>query len=69
MNLFLIAASLIFLLFGSLLLLSPDVVIKLLEISNRVLFSVDERIRNYRRPLGILFLAITIYLWYVAFTY
>lgn len=66
MELFLIGAALLFFIFGTLLLLSPESVIRLSSVTNKVLFSLDERVPRMRRPLGIMFLAITIFLWYVA---
>ena len=69
MEIFLILAALLCFIFGSLLLLSPESVVKISNMTNKVLFTVDERIHNIRRPLGIMFLAVTIFLWYIALYY
>ena len=63
---FLIVASLIFLIFGSMLLLSPETFTKISKSTNRVLFSLDDKINAIRRPIGILLLVLTIFLWYIA---
>ena len=66
MEIFLIIAALIFLVFGSLFLLSIKSVEKVSDLANRVLFNMDERTHKWRRPLGIILLALTIFCWYVA---
>jgi hypothetical protein len=66
MEIFLVVAALVFFIFGTLLLLSPESVVKLSTTTNKVLFSLDEKIPKLRRPIGIFFLVLTIYLWYVA---
>lgn len=65
MELFLLIATGIFFVAGVLLLLSPKTVEKISRTTNKVLFSLDDKIPVMRRPLGIIFLAVTIYLWYV----
>ncbi len=68
MELFLIFAALAFLIFGSLLLLSAESVVRINNFSNRVLFNIDDKIHTWRRPLGIVFLALSIFAWYVVWT-
>lgn len=66
MELFLVVAALIFLVIGSLLLLAPETVEKIAKLTNRVLFTVDDKIHAWRRPLAIALLALSIFCWYVA---
>ena len=69
MEIFLIIAALIFLVFGSLLLLSPAAMEKIANFINRLnraVFTMDVKIPTWRRPLGIILLALTIFCWYVA---
>ena len=68
MEIFLIVAALVFLIFGSLLLLSIESVIRITNLTSRVLFNIDDKIHTWRRPLGVMFLALSIFSWYVAFT-
>jgi len=68
MEMFLIVAALIFLVFGSLLLLSVESVVRLNNLTNRVLFNIDDKIHVWRRPLGIVLLTLSIFSWYVAWT-
>jgi len=68
MEIFLIVAALVFLIFGSLLLLSVKSVVRITNLTNRVLFNIDDKIRTWRRPLGIVLLALSIFSWYVAWT-
>ena len=68
MELFLIFAALAFLIFGLLLLLSAESVVRINNFSNRVLFNIDDKIHAWRRPLGIVFLALSIFSWYVVWT-
>ena len=68
MEIFLIVVALIFLIFGSLLLLSVESVVRINNLTNRVLFSIDDKIHAWRRPLGIVLLALSIFSWYVAWT-
>lgn len=65
MEIFLVTATILFFIAGTLLLLSPKTVEKIANATNRVLFTLDDKIPSLRKPLGILFLAITIYLWYI----
>jgi len=65
MEIFLIASSLLFLIFGSALLLSPEKVEKISKATNHVLFLIDDRIHAWRRPIGIFFLGLSIFLWYI----
>ncbi len=65
MELFSIFAALAFLIFGSLLLLSAESVVRINNLANRVLFNIDDKIHTWRRPLGIVFLALSIFSWYV----
>jgi len=65
MELFLIVAALAFLIFGLLLLLSAESVVRINNLANRVLFNIDDKIHAWRRPLGIVFLALSIFSWYV----
>jgi len=66
MEVFLIVAALAFLIFGLLLLLSAESVVRIANLTNRVLFNIDDKIHAWRRPLGIAFLALSIFSWYVA---
>ncbi len=68
MEIFLMVAALIFLIFGSLLLLSVESVVRINNLTNRVLFNIDDKIHTWRRPLGIVLLALSIFSWYVAWT-
>ncbi len=68
MEIFLIVAALVFLIFGSLLLLSVESVIRITNVTNRVLFNIDDKIHTWRRPLGIAFLALSIFSLYVVWT-
>jgi uncharacterized BrkB/YihY/UPF0761 family membrane protein len=65
MEIFLIIATVVLFVFGVLLLLSPETVLKVSAFLNRVICPVDEEVRRWRRPIGIFFLALTIFLWYV----
>jgi len=67
MEIFLIVAALVFLIFGSLLLLSVESVVRITNLTNRVLFNIDDKIHTWRRALGIVLLALSIFSWYVAF--
>ncbi len=66
METFLIVAALVFLIFGLLLLLSAESVVRINNLANRVLFNIDDKIHTWRRPLGVIFLALSIFSWYVA---
>ncbi len=68
MEVFLIVAALAFLIFGLLLLLSAESVIRITNLTNRVLFNIDDKIHTWRRLLGIVLLALSIFSWYVACT-
>ncbi len=68
MEVFLIVAALAFLIFGLLLLLSAESVVRIANLTNRVLFNVDDKIHAWRRRLGIAFLALSIFSWYVVWT-
>ena len=68
MEIFLIVAALVFLIFGSLLLLSIESVIRITNLTSRVLFNIDDKIHTWRRPLGVAFLALSIFSLYVALT-
>ena len=68
MEIFLIVAALVFLIFGSLLLLSIESVVRITNLTNQVLFNIDDKIHTWRRPLGVIFLALSIFSWYVAWT-
>ena len=63
---FLIVAALIFLVLGSLFLLSVESVVKITALTNRIVFNMDDEIRSWRRPLGIALLALSIFSWYIA---
>ena len=65
MEVFLGIASIFFLIFGAMLLLSPKTVERISKATNRVLFNLDDKIPLARTPLGILLLAISIFLWYI----
>ncbi len=66
MDIFLIVAALVFLIFGSLLLLSIESVVRISNLANHVLLKIDDKIYIWRRPLGVIFLALSIFSWYVA---
>ncbi len=66
MEIFLIASSLLFLVFGAMLLLAPETIEKISKATNQGLFFIDDHIHAWRRPIGIFFLALCIFLWYVA---
>ncbi len=68
MEIFLIVAALAFLIFGLLLLLSVESVGRINNLTNRVLFNIDDKMHAWRRPLGIVLLALSIFSWYVAWT-
>ncbi len=68
MEIFLIVAALVLFIFGSLLLLSSESVVRIANLTNRVLFNIDDKIHTWRRPLGIAFLALSIFSWYVVWT-
>ncbi len=68
MEIFLIVAALVFLIFGSLLLLSVESVVRITNLTNRVLFNIGDKMHTWRRPLGIVFLALSIFSWYVVWT-
>jgi len=68
MELLFIVAALAFLIFGLLLLLSAESVVRINNLANRVLFNIDDKIHTWRRPLGIVFLALSIFSWYVVWT-
>lgn len=55
MEVFLAAAALIFLFFGALFLLSPGTIEKIAKVTNSVVFTIDDRIHAWRRPLGVIF--------------
>lgn len=65
METFLIVTSIIFFIFGLLLLLSPAKVEKIAKVTNIVLFTIDDKIHTVRRPMGIIFLVLTVFLWFV----
>lgn len=65
MEMFLIVSAGVFFIFGVLFMLSPKAVEVIFGITNKVIFTLDDKFPLLRRPLGILFLVITIYLWYV----
>ncbi len=65
MELFLLISTGVLFVAGSLLLLSPGAIKRITDATNKVLFTLDDKIPVLRKPLGILFLAVTIYLWYI----
>lgn len=65
MELFLIVSACIFFIFGVLFILSPKAVEIICRTANKVLFTLDDKFPALRKPLGIFFLAMTIYLWYI----
>jgi len=62
---FLGIAAIVFFIVGALLFLSPGIVEKLAKTTNRILFSLDDKIPRVRRPLGVFLLATSIFLWYI----
>ncbi len=67
MEIILIFLAMVFLSFGSILLLSPEMFLKIAQLSNQVVFTIDEKVPSWRRPIGIIFLILTIFLWFIAF--
>ena len=68
MEIFLIVAALVFFTFGLLLLLSVKSVVRITNLTNRVLFNIDDKVHTWRRPLGVMFLVLSIFLWHVVWT-
>jgi hypothetical protein len=68
MEVFLFCTSLLFLVFGSMLLLTPKAVERIASATNKVLFTLDTRVHTWRRPMGITLLILTIVLWFIAFS-
>lgn len=67
MEVFLVFASLVFLIFGSLFLLSPETVRKICNLLNKTAFAVDEKMHAYRRIIGVIFLCLSIFCWHLGF--
>ncbi len=65
MEIFLVTSVGILFIAGSFLLLLPAGAKKIADLTNKVLFTLDDKIPVLRKPLGILFLITAIYLWYV----
>jgi len=65
MEIFLVVASIILLIFGLLFLFFPNLVKPITKITNRVLFDTEDKVYAWRRPIGIASLILAIYLWYV----
>jgi len=65
MELFLLVSTGILFVAGSLLLLSPRAIKRITDATNKALFTLDYKIPVLRRSLGIFFLVVTIYLWYI----
>ena len=65
MAIFLIFSAGVFFIFGVLFMTSPKSVEKIAAVTNKVLFTLEDKIPALRRPLGIFFLGLTIYLWYI----
>lgn len=63
-EIFVANCALVFLIVGSVLMLSPELFKKISDFFNRTIASIDDIM--LRRPVGILFLGISIFLWYVA---
>jgi len=66
MEAFLSIVSIVFFIFGALLMLSPKSIENISKTTNKVLFNLDDKIHVVRRPFGILLFAISIFLWYIA---
>lgn len=66
MEIFLGVAAIIFVTFGSVLLLFPELIKKSIKAANHVIFAMDDKIVEWRRPIGGFLLLLSIYLWYVA---
>ncbi len=66
MEIFLAVVALIFLIIGSLLLLSPQTIEKLTNLTNLAVFNIDDKIHIWRRPLGITLLTLSIFCWHIA---
>jgi len=66
MEVFLSGVSIVLFIFGTILMLSPGVFEKLSKGTNKVLFTIDDKIPTLRKPLGILLFAASIFLWYIA---
>ena len=65
-GIFLIVGAFFLFIFGILLLLSPKTLTKISKMTNRVMFTVDEKMPILRRPLGVLFLATSVFFWIAA---
>ncbi len=65
MEIFLIFATILFLVFGSILLLTPETFEKIARLANQLVFRMDEKVHSWRRPMGIMFLILAIFLWFV----
>lgn len=65
MEIFLVISAGLFFVAGTLFMLSPKSVMRIYDMTNKALFTLDDKIPKLRRPLGIFFLSITIFLWYI----
>ena len=65
MRLFLIIATVVFFISGTMLLLTPKIFKKISGLTDHVLFKLENKLGKVRRPLGIIFLAISIFTWYI----
>lgn len=65
MEIFLLISVGVLFIAGILLLLSPRAFKRISDATNKVIFVLDDKLPMLRKPLGILFLAATIYLWYI----
>lgn len=62
---FLTFATAVLFIAGILLLVSPGTIKKVSDILSKNVFSIDERMPDMRKPLGIIFLILAILLWYI----
>jgi len=65
-NILLAVLAIVFLVSGSMLLISFGAFKRISDITNKLLFTLDDKLGQIRRPVGLFFLALAIFLWYVA---
>lgn len=62
MGVFLVFASVVFFFSGSVILLSQETYAKITRFTNQLVFNTDEKISPWRRPMGIGYLILAIFL-------
>jgi hypothetical protein len=63
MGLFLVISACILVFSGAAFLLAPKLIKTLADITNVTIFSFEDKLFEHRRLLGIIFLALSVYLW------